>query len=164
MFGEHLQSNWGAVYGGALAASMLAVARSAASDRSPRSLHIQIVRPVPSGIAYATAEVRHAGRTVATVQVEMFDARRKLAVIALVTMVTPDALAVDLHDPAADRFRRHVRPLAIEPGFMAPVQRSLQMLTEEGGSFVGSWAENVRSFFDGTLPPVGKIALPWEYL
>ena len=32
-FREHLHSNWGAVYGGALAASTLAVARSAAPDR-----------------------------------------------------------------------------------------------------------------------------------
>jgi len=62
---------------------MLAVARSAAPDRSPRSLHIQIVRSVPSGVAYATAEIRHAGRVVATVQVDMYDARRKLAVIAI---------------------------------------------------------------------------------
>src|SRR5436190_5446625 len=35
-FGEHLQSNWGAVYGGALAAGALTVARLAVRDRSPR--------------------------------------------------------------------------------------------------------------------------------
>ena len=163
-FAEHLHSNWGAVYGGALAASTLAVARSAAPDRSPRSLHLQIVRSVPSGMAHATAEVLHAGRTVATVQVKMFDARRKLAVIALVTMVTPDALAADIHDTAADQFQRHLRPIAIEPGFRAPVQQSLQMLTEEDGAFVGSYAVNVRRCFDGTPPPVGHITLPWDDL
>ena len=48
-FGEHLESNWGAVYGGAIAAGTLAVARSVAPDRSPRSLHLQIVRSVPRG-------------------------------------------------------------------------------------------------------------------
>ncbi len=163
-FGEHLHSNWGAVYGGALAASTLAVARSAAPDRSPRSLHLQIVRPVASGMAYATAEVRHAGRTVAAVQVEMFDSRRKLAVIALVTMVTPDALAADVHNTTADQFQRQMRPIALEPGFMAPVQRSLQMLTEQDGAFVGSYAANVRPCFDGTPPPVGHITVPWNDL
>lgn len=163
-YAEHLQSNWGSVYGGALAASALAVARAAAPDRSPRSLHLQIVRPVPSGMAYATAELRHAGRTVTTVQVEMSDARRKLAVIALVTMVNIDALATDLHNTAADPFQRQVKTIAIEPGFMAPVQQSLQMLTEEDGALVGSYATNVRRCFDGTPPPVGHITLPWDDL
>jgi len=163
-FGEHLNSNWGAVYGGALAASSLAVARAAAPDRSPRSLHLQIVRSVPSGLAYASSEVRHAGRVVATVQVEMFDARRKLAVVALVTMVTSDALAANMHNTGADKFDRHAQPLALEPGFIAPLQQTLQMLTEEDGSFVGSYAENVRRCFDGTLPPVGHITVPWDDL
>jgi hypothetical protein len=163
-FAEHLESNWGAVYGGALAASALAVARSAAPDRSPRSLHIQIVRSVPSGLASATAAVRHAGRTIATVQVDMFDARRKLAVIALVTMVTPGALAADIHNTAANQFQRLFRPIALEPGFMAPVMRSLQMLTEEDGANVDSFAENVRRSFDGTPAPVGHITLPWDDL
>ena len=94
-FGEQLHSNWGAVYGGALAAGVLAVARSATPERSPRSLHIQIVRSVPSGKAWATATVRHPGRTVATVEVDLYDERRKLAAIALLTMVTPDAVAAD---------------------------------------------------------------------
>jgi acyl-coenzyme A thioesterase PaaI-like protein len=163
-FGEHLHSNWGAVYGGALSASTLAVARAAAPDRSPRSLHVQMVRAVPSGVAYATAELRHAGRIVATVEVDMYDSRRKIAVIALVTMVTPDALAADFYDTAADQFSRQMRPLAIDPRFVAPVQQSLRMLTEEDGAFVGSFAENVRRSFDGTASPVGHITVPWDDL
>jgi hypothetical protein len=125
---------------------------------------------VPSGPAYARAEVRHAGRTVATVQVEMFDARRKLAVIALVTMVTPDALAADLHNTAADPFQRQVDTVALEPGFMAPVQHSLKMLTEEemlaakDGALLGSYAANVRHCFDGTPSPIGQITVPWNDL
>src|SRR5262245_14362336 len=95
--GEHLESNWGAVYGGALAACALAVARAAAPDRSPRSLHIQMIRAVPRGAARATADVRHAGRIVATVEVELFDQRGKLAAIALVTMVKPEAVAARFH-------------------------------------------------------------------
>jgi acyl-coenzyme A thioesterase PaaI-like protein len=164
-YAEHLHSNWGAVYGGALAASTLAVARSAAPDRSPRSLHIQIVRSVPSGTAYATAEVRHAGRTVATVQVDLFDARRKLATTALITMVTPDALATDSHNTTANRFDRRPRPTELKSGFVAPVQQSLQMLTDEhDGTFVGWFADNGRSSIDGQAPPVGHVTLPWDNL
>jgi Thioesterase-like superfamily len=92
-FGEHLFSNWGAVYGEAVTAGMLAVARAATPERSPRSIHVQIVRAVPSGRAFATATVRHPGRTMATVEVDLYDERRKLAAIALLTMVTPDAVA-----------------------------------------------------------------------
>ncbi len=88
-FGPHLESNWGAAYAGALAASTLAVARSTVPECAPRSLHLQMVRTVPTGMAFATAEVRHAGRTVSTVEVDLFDAREKLAAIAVVTMVTP---------------------------------------------------------------------------
>jgi acyl-coenzyme A thioesterase PaaI-like protein len=163
-FGEHLQSNWGAVYGGALAAGTLTVARLTVRDRSPRSLHLQILRSVPSGLACATAEVRYAGRTVATVQVEMFDSRRKLAVLALATMVTPDALVRELHNTAANRFQCHPRPLALVPELMAPVQHTLQMFTEQDGAFLGAYADNVRPCFDGTLPPVDHITVPWDDL
>jgi hypothetical protein len=163
-FGQHLHSNWGAVYGGALAAGTLAVARAAAPDRSPRSLHLQIVRSIPSGPVQATAELRHAGRTVTTVQVEMRDARGKLAVLALATMVTPDALAAELHHTEANSFQRQVRPLALAAGFLAPVQESLGMITQEGDTYVGWFAENKRTGFDDAPPPVGHITIPWDEL
>jgi acyl-coenzyme A thioesterase PaaI-like protein len=162
--GEHLHSNWGAVYGGALAAGALAVARAVAPDRSPRSLHVQMIRSVPGGLAHATATVLHAGRTVTTVQVELLDAARRPAVVALVTMVAPGAVAAEIDHTAADCFRREARPLAVDPRFVAPVQTSLEMLTEEDGAFVGTFATNVRPSFDGTRPPVGHIALPWDEL
>lgn len=163
-FGEHLNSNWGAVYGGALGAGVLAVARAAAPDRSPRSLHLQIVRSVPNGLAHATATIRHAGRTVAAVEVEVLDARGKLAVLALATMVTPEALAAELHDTRADPFDRQVRPLALAVEFQAPVQRSLQMVTEEDGQLVGSFAANGRRGYEDARPPVGHITVPWADL
>ena len=103
-FGQHLESNWGAVYGGALAAGTLAIARSVAPDRSPRSLHLQIVRSVPRGRAFATTRMRHTGRTVATVEVDLYDERRKLAATALLTMVTPGALFAQHHLTAAVPF------------------------------------------------------------
>jgi acyl-coenzyme A thioesterase PaaI-like protein len=130
-FGEHLESNWNAVYGGALAAAMLSVARCAAPECSPRSLHIQLVRSVPRGMAYATADVRHAGRTVASVEVDLYDERSKLAAIALVTTVTPSAVAAGYHNTTATPF--DVRTAPFEP-LRAPVQSSLRMLREENGS------------------------------
>lgn len=160
-FGEHLESNWGAVYGGALAAGILAVARFAAPECSPRSLHVQIVRSVPRGVAHATAEVRHAGRTVATVEVDLYDERSKLAAIALVTMVTPTAVAAGYHDTTATPF--DVRTTPFEP-LRAPVQRSLHMLREENGVYVRAWGENVRPNLDGTMSPIGTITVPWDDL
>jgi len=68
---------------------------SCRADHSPRSMHVQIVRSVPSGLAWARAAVRHPGRTVPTVEVDLHDHREKLAAIALFTMVTPDAVAAE---------------------------------------------------------------------
>jgi acyl-coenzyme A thioesterase PaaI-like protein len=165
--GEHLQSNWGAVYGGALAAAVLAVARSTTPERSPRSLHIQIVRSVPSGRAFATATVRHGGRTVATVEVELYDERRKIAAIALVTMVTPDAVAADYdRTTAAPEFRLAETAFTesdrISGASAAPIVATLNLTPRgETGRLI---AENVRSSVDGSAAAVMKCAVPWEDL
>lgn len=161
--GEHLESNWGAVYGGATSAALVAVARAAAPDRSPRSLHVQLLRSVPRGLARASAEVLHAGRIVAAVQVELRDQADKLAVVGLVTMVTPEALAAELHDTSTEPFHRKVRPAQLMAGFTAPIQQTLDMLSDlqDDGSFVASFADNRPPCLDGTPPPVGHITLPW---
>ena len=163
-FGEHLESNWGAVYAGALAAGMLTVARGATPERSPRSLHVQIIRSVPRGTAYATTEVRHEGRTVATVEVDLYDGRRKPAAIALVTMVTPDAVAAEYHNTTATPWRLRKTPAEIPEAFLAPVQRSLRMLGQDAGGYVAAHAENVGPNVDGTLPPTVTITIPWDEL
>jgi hypothetical protein len=167
-FGVHLESNWGAVYGGALAAGMLSVARSVAPDRSPRSLHIQIVRSVPRGPAYATADVRHAGRTVATVEVDLYDARRKLAAVALVTMVTPDAIAANLHDTTASPpfhvASREQPQEYTDFGNAAPVITTLDLLATRDGVPVMLTADNVRTNVDGTQAFIGDCTIPWEHL
>jgi uncharacterized protein (TIGR00369 family) len=165
--GEHLHSNWGAVYGGALSAVMLTVARSATPARSPRSMHVQMVRSVPSGRVFAAATVRHSGRTVATVEVELFDERRKLAAIALVTMVTPDAVAADYDRTiAAPAFRLAEIPAAVSAwaarARAAPVIATLNLTPRgETGRFS---AENVRCSVDGSAAAVMKCTLPWEDL
>jgi hypothetical protein len=82
-------------------------------------------------MAYATADVRHAGRTVASVEVDLYDERSKLAAIALVTTVTPGAVAAGYHNTTATPF--DVRTAPFEP-LRAPVQSSLRMLREENGS------------------------------
>jgi acyl-coenzyme A thioesterase PaaI-like protein len=161
-FGEHLQSNWGAVYGGAVAAGALAVARGSVPDRSPRSLHLQLIRALPVGPAHADAAVRHVGRTVATVQVDLYDSRRKLAATALATMVAPDAVAADLHDTTATPFdiRTTPNPLPIK----TPIHDSLRMIREEDGLSLRAWGENVRPNFGGTKSPIGTITVPWNDL
>jgi acyl-coenzyme A thioesterase PaaI-like protein len=168
-FGDHVYSNWGAVYGGALAAGALAVARSATPERSPRSLHIQMVRSVPSGRAFATAAVRHPGRTVATVEVDLYDERRKLAAIALATMVTPEAVATEYdRTVAAPRFQLTEVPVTdldlIPGGETAGVVAALAL----NGRFVAGGslptAENVRPSVDGTAASVVECTVPWDDL
>jgi len=167
-FGEHLHSNWGAVYGGAIAAGMLAVARSVTPERSPRSMHIQIVRSVPSGRAWATATVRHPGRTVATVEVDLYDERRKLAAIALLTMVTPEAVAADYdRTVAAPPFHLTEYPaiesVRLRPGLRAvPISIALKM--DRRGEDVWLRAENGRSGVDGSVAGVLECTVPWEDL
>ena len=165
-FGDHLHSNWGAVYGGALAAGLLAVARSATPDRSPRSLHIQMVRSVPSGRAFATATVRHPGRTVATVEVDLYDQRRKLAAIALLTMVTPEAVAAEYDlTAAAPRFRATGTPFE---GPLAMQDAGIVVALDINARFVRSGflplAENVRPSVDGSSARYLECAVPWKAL
>ena len=81
--------------------------------------------------------MRHAGRTVATVQVDLFDSRRKLAATALATMVAPDAVAGDLHNTTATPFeiRTTPNPLPIR----TPIHDSLRMIREEDGLALRAW-------------------------
>ena len=164
-FGEHLHSNWGAVYGGALAAGMLAVGRSLVPERSPRSMHLQILRPVPSGASRATTVLRHQGRTVATVEVNLHDGRGKLASIALLTMVSPEALAADYDRPvAAPAFNlreatqtgEHLIPGSAE----APIVKALNLAPR--GIEVILMADNVRAGVDGSTAPVIECTVPWD--
>lgn len=163
-FGSHLESNWGAAYGGALAASTLAVARSTVPECAPRSLHLQMVRTVPTGMAFATSEVRHAGRTVSTIEVNLFDAREKLAAIALVTMVTPSALATAYHDTRAmPPFDVELTPYP-EPPLRPPISRTLETVREEGGTFYLAGSEHARPNIVGTPAFMGRITVPWDDL
>jgi acyl-coenzyme A thioesterase PaaI-like protein len=167
-FGEHLESNWGAVYGGALAAGTLSVARSIAPDRAPRSLHLQIVRSVLRGRAFATAKMRQSGRTVGTVEVDLYDQRQKLAAVALLTMVTPDAVAADHHDTAATPpFRLTAGPLAHpeqQQAWSAPVVEALNLMSRRDGNPVLLRAENVRPSLDGSMAVASECTVPWDNL
>jgi Thioesterase-like superfamily len=138
------------------------LARRAAPDRSPSSLHIQMVRSVPSGPAFATAELRHAGRTVATVEVDLYDGRNKLAAIALVTMVTPSAVAAGYRDTHSLPFDVRTAPFETPPP-SAPMQKSLQTLRQQDGVFLRGYDEN-RPNVDGTPSQIGRITVPWDSL
>jgi acyl-coenzyme A thioesterase PaaI-like protein len=165
-FGAHLFSNWGAVYGGAIAAGLLAVARSATPERSPRSLHIQMVRSIPNGSVFASATVRHPGRTVATVEVDLYDERRKLAAIALLTMVAPEAVAAEYDRSIANPpFRSSevpmVKSLAIrEAGIVAALDINGRFIRRG----VMPLAENVRPNVDGSSARSLECAVPWNAL
>jgi acyl-coenzyme A thioesterase PaaI-like protein len=162
--GAHLESNWGAAYAGALAASTLALARNAVPECSPRSLHLQMVRPLPTGTAFATAEVRHAGRTVSTIEVDLFDAREKLAVIALVTMVTPSSLAASYHDTrATPPFDVQLAPYP-EPPLRPPISHTLQTVREDDGTFYLATSDHARPNIVGTPAFIGRITVPWDDL
>jgi acyl-coenzyme A thioesterase PaaI-like protein len=158
-FGEHLESNWGAVYGGALAAVAITSARCAAPDRSPRSLHVQFVRSVPRGASLVAVDIRHLGRAVATVQIDLYDARDKLAVTALATMVTPDAVATDFHDTSAQGFTVSSLPLPSglrELRGTAPIAASLGMSRPELREI-----DNIPPSITGQRSPLGRIVVPW---
>jgi acyl-coenzyme A thioesterase PaaI-like protein len=162
-FGGHLESFWGAVYGGALTAGMLAVARAAAPDRSPRAMHVQMVRSVPAGLARATAEVRHSGRTVATVEVDLYDARDKIAAIALVTMVAPDAVATQYSKMTATPFQVTTVPLEAQPA-PSPFHKPLKMVREIDGVIHRAYDETRTACIDGTMPTLSTLSAPWERL
>jgi acyl-coenzyme A thioesterase PaaI-like protein len=131
-------------------------------------MHIQMVRAVSSGTAWATATVRHPGRTVATVEVDLYGAGRKLAAIALLTMVAPKAVA-DSYDRADARppFRLVESPLIeanlLSGAMSAPIVAALQMGgMKRSGGILG--ANNVRSSVDGSMAIVVECVVPWENL
>ena len=90
--GEHLSSNWGAVYGGHRGGRGGPGAAGGARSRAAQC-------PFADGPVLAVRDsrgdrtVRHGGRVVTTIEVELFDARQKLAAVGLITAVLPDALA-----------------------------------------------------------------------
>jgi acyl-coenzyme A thioesterase PaaI-like protein len=168
-FGQHLTSNWGAIYGGALAAATLGVARAVDPDRSPRSMHIQMVRSVPIGRAFAVPTIRHPGRTVATVEVDLYDERRKLAAIALLTMVTPDAVAADYNDTAVPTpFRVIEAPVVASdrpPGALAAgILAALKLNERSRARGVVRHVENSRVSVDGTAAAFLDCTVPWDEL
>ena len=164
-FGQHLESNWGAVYGGALAAGALVVARSVTPDRSPRSLHLQIVRSVPRGRAFAATRIRHMGRTIATIEVDLYDERRKLAATGLVTMVTPGALAAQHHLTPAVPFDITPHPLIDDnSGAAAPITESLNMSVRRDGQVMALGVNNRPPSVDGSLATVCPCTIPWGNL
>jgi acyl-coenzyme A thioesterase PaaI-like protein len=163
-FGPHLESNWGAVYGGALAAGTLAVGRAMVPDRSPRSLHLQIVRSVPRGRAVATTRMRHVGRTLATIEVDLHDDRQKLAATALLTMVTPGALAAQHHLTAAVPFDITPDPVADDSYAEAPICETLDLTPRRDGRVVRLAVENRPPNVDGTRPNVCPCTVPWDDL
>lgn len=160
-FGEHLASPWGGVYGGALAAASVSLARAAMPERSPRSLHIQFVRNLPCASARAVAAVRNAGRTVATVQVDLFDVRDKLATTALVTLVAPDAVLAQHHVTDAEVFQITRAPMMSEQARLndSGIVATLQSLDPDGMQ-----VDNARPSVTGQPTGALHAVVPWDDL
>jgi acyl-coenzyme A thioesterase PaaI-like protein len=128
-FGPHLDSSWGGTYGGALAAAVLTVARALTPGRSPRSLHLQMMRQVGLGGARATGVVLHQGRTVTTVEVRLLERNGKPAVHGLVTLVDPVVLARNLDFSTTEPVEIRRAPLDENAYAVTPIVTTLRMPT-----------------------------------
>jgi len=91
--GRELHGAFGGVFGGAVAACALVVARQLAPGKVPAALDCRFLRGLPAGTASVTATVLHAGRSLSCVSVDVIDERDRLATRATVSLVAPDALA-----------------------------------------------------------------------
>lgn len=105
--GAHLHGAFGGTFGGVVAACAVRVARDLAPGRVPVSLDVRFLRGL-TGEAAAEGSVLHAGRSLATVGVDLRDAQGRPAARATVGLVTPEALH-PLERPGA-------RPPALEEG------------------------------------------------
>jgi hypothetical protein len=99
---------------------------------------------------------------VASVEVDLFDGRNKLAAIALVTMVTPGAVAGGYGDARATPFSVRTTPFNPAPP-RAPMQRSLETLREEDGVPLRGFDETRRNV-DGTPSQIGRLTVPFDRL
>jgi acyl-coenzyme A thioesterase PaaI-like protein len=87
-----LHGAFGGSFGGVLAACTLVAARSAAPGRVPNALDCRFVRGLVAGDAVVRTTVLHAGRSLATVSVDLFDERERLCTHAVVSLVDPTIL------------------------------------------------------------------------
>jgi acyl-coenzyme A thioesterase PaaI-like protein len=157
-FGPHLDSTWGGTYGGALGAGVLQVARAASPGRSPRSVHLQMMRPVGLGGARATSAIVNEGRTVTAVEVRLFEQRGKLAVLGLVTMIDPAALKRDLNYTSVEPFEIERQPLASNAYATTPIVETLQLPTT-----MERWrVANVVRSVTGTMSNASAATTPWQ--
>jgi hypothetical protein len=101
-----------------------------------------------------------------TVEVDLYDARQKLAAVALLTMITPDAVARGLHDTTpAPPFRIVVTPDEPEaPTWVPPITKALEMVNRRDGKVVRLSADNVRASVDGSDVGITKCTVPWDNL
>lgn len=90
--GRHLNGAFGGANGGVIAAAALAVARSAAPNRVPAALDAHFLRGLAEGAARVVPSVLHAGRTLASVSLDVKDSRERLCTRALASLVAPEAL------------------------------------------------------------------------
>jgi hypothetical protein len=106
---------------------------------------------------------------VATAEVELWDERRKLAAIALFTMVTPTAVAAQYdHTVAAPPFQLTEFPNAdvqsLRRARAAPVVTTLAINARFRSRGVLAHVENYRPSVDSTAATVSECTVPWSNL
>jgi acyl-coenzyme A thioesterase PaaI-like protein len=155
--GEHLLGAFGGVFGGALAAGAVALARRELPGRVPVSIDCRFLRALPAGSAPARVEPLHLGRSLACVRVEVVRAREnRPAFVATVALVAPQGLG----------------PLPLRPGMPAPRAHGASSMPREERRRAWSAPENRTVPIAATLRPsvvplddgwfAGVVRLPWE--
>jgi acyl-coenzyme A thioesterase PaaI-like protein len=108
---------------------------------------MQMVRSLPFGPAVGIARVRHSGRVVTTIEVELFDAREKLAAVGLVTSVLPPPFEL----------RKEPSPWDLDTS--AELSRIGDVLELDPGRIV---ATNVPGSITGDAANCVEMKAPWE--
>jgi acyl-coenzyme A thioesterase PaaI-like protein len=107
-----------------------------------------------------TAELRHLGRTSATVEVDFYDQRGKLAAVALVTMIAPTSVEATLHDTSTVPQVIGSRPADPESAErLAPIGHALHTFRPDL-----YFVENGANGIGGHPPYVLFAVLPWDDL
>jgi acyl-coenzyme A thioesterase PaaI-like protein len=90
--GSELHGAFGGAFGGVIAACCVRVARGASPGRVPTGVDCRFVRALAAGRSRIVATKLHEGRSLSTLNVDVFDDRDRLCTRALVSLVAPDAL------------------------------------------------------------------------
>jgi acyl-coenzyme A thioesterase PaaI-like protein len=99
--GRERHGAFGGAFGGLLGACSVHAGRSLVPGRTPVAMDTRFLRGLPAGDARFVPQLIHEGRSLACVNVDVFDEEGRLTTRTLVSFVTPDALKNRDHPGAA---------------------------------------------------------------